>query len=162
MKNIVFNYSIDLPNIIDNTIDIKTNINYRTKALDIQKQIDNYRIDYTNKDYGSILLFSKIEQLYPELKKFNYLASLQLFYYNNYSYFPFLQTVDMHGLYSQEMLDILDTLYNIWYNNYISSNISIITGYGNHILYNKLKKYLTFWDIKFKIKNNYTIVITQL
>ena len=159
MNNIVFNYSMDLPNIINYTINIEPKTNYRNKALEIQKQIDNYRIDYTHKDYGSILFLSKIEQLYPQLEQFNYLASLQLFYSNNYQYFPTLQIVDMHGLYSQEMLDIFDNLYDIWYNNNILTNIHIITGYGNHILHNKLKKHLKLWDIKFKINNNNIIII---
>ena len=162
MNNIVFDYSIDLSNIINHTIHIDSKTNYRDKAYEIQKQIDNYRIDYVPKDYGNILFLSKIEQLYPQLETFNYLASLQLFYSNNYHYFPTLQIVDMHGLYSQEMLDIFDILYHIWYNNNLLTNIHIITGCGNHILHNKLKKYLKLWDIKFTIRNNYTIVILHL
>ena len=84
MNNIVFNYSIDLPNIINYHINIDSKTKYRDKAFEIQKQIDNYRIDYVPKDYGNILFLSKIEQLYPQLEQFNYLASLQLFYSNNY------------------------------------------------------------------------------
>lgn len=162
MNNIVFNYSIDLPNIINHHINIVSKPNYRFKALDIQKQIDNYRADYSNKDYGNILFSSKLDDLYPLLSQYNYLASLQLFYSNNISYFPLLPIVDMHGLYSQEMLDIFDSLYDIWNYNNTTTNINIITGCGNYILFNKLKKHLNLWNIKFTIKNNYTIVITHL
>ena len=55
MNNIMFDYSIDLPNIINYTIHIDSKTNYREKAYEIQKQIDNYRIDYVPKDYGNIL-----------------------------------------------------------------------------------------------------------
>ena len=61
MNNIVFDYSIDLSNIINHTIHIDSKTNYRDKAYEIQKQIDNYRIDYVPKDYGNILFLSKIK-----------------------------------------------------------------------------------------------------
>ena len=59
----------------------------------------------------------------------------------------------MHQLHAEQMIQILNVLYNYWYQKNINK-IKIITGKGNQILYKKLINYLNYWKIKYKDNQN--------
>ncbi len=147
MEEITFNYFFDIPKLINKKIVLQNN-NYRKKLYNINNLLNDYRVDYFNKEYGNILYNIKKEENSIFRWKIQYLASLEIFYNNNYNYFSNLNIVDMHGLYSQEMVDILDSLYYFWIEKNIKI-IDIIIGNGNRILYKKLIEYLKKWNIKY-------------
>lgn len=147
-----YSYEYDIPNIINNKSYIP-NDNYTHKIEKINSQIYNYRQEYLKKDYGSILYNIKIKNLQLQKTKYQYLNSLQIFYQNNNVYFPNLIVVDMHQLHAEQMIQILNVLYNYWYQKNINK-IKIITGNGNQILYKKLINYLNYWKIKYKDNQN--------
>lgn len=147
IMSITYNYEYDIPNLINNKIYIPLN-NYRNKLQNIYQTLDYLKEDYSNKEYGNILYKIRNDNVQPQKFKYQYLGSLEIFNLNNQYYYPNLLTVDMHGLYVHEMIDILDALYYYWLNNNVK-RINIITGKGNGILYKKLIKYCKYWDLKY-------------
>ena len=156
---ILFDYKYDLYNIINKIIKIE-NKNYNNYVNKIKREIYLVNEHYSNLNYGNILKEDKLSLLNSELAKYKYLASLENFYNNNKHYFNNMNSIDFHGLYSQEMIYILDELFNIWEQKNIKK-VNIITGRGNLILYNDLLKYLKKWNIIYKpgLNNNITIFL---
>ena len=145
--SITYKYEYDIPNLVNNKIHIPLN-NYRSKLQNIYQTLDYLKEDYSTKEYGNILYKIRNDNVQPQKFKYQYLGSLEIFNLNNQCYYPNLLTVDMHGLYVQEMIDILDSLYYYWLNNNVKK-VNIITGKGNGILYKKLIKYCKDWDLKY-------------
>jgi len=143
-----FNYQYDIPRLIKKQLIIPYK-NYRKKLSNIYYLINNYRNDYYNKDYGTLLYNIKTENIHTQKWKYQYLSSIEIFYKNNNHHFPELFIVDMHGLYVQDMIEIMNVLYHNWIERNIKQ-ISIITGNGNRILFKELIKYLQKWNIKYQ------------
>ena len=159
MEQISYDYLIDVPKLINGQIDFKNKNNYKKKLNNIYNLIENYKKYYNKLEFGNILYNFKTESIHNDKWKTRYLLSLEIFYNNNKSNFHDFKTIDMHGLYSQEMIDILDCLYYIWLKNNIKK-ICIITGNGNRILYKNLIDYLKKWNIKYI--DNYSFIKISL
>lgn len=145
--NITFNYQYDIPNLIKKQISLDFK-NYRKKFNSTFDLLNSYKKDYSTKEYGNILYSIKSEDILKNQWKYQYLSSLEIFDNNNYHYYPYLINVDMHGLRVNEMINILDILFDYWAINKIKK-IKIITGNGNKILHKALIKYLKEWHIKY-------------
>lgn len=155
-----FNYKDDIPKLINSQL-IIPNENYNKKLDTIYYLLNINKKIYSDKDYGSILYNFETKNIYAEKWKYQYLSSLKTFYKNNNNNFPNLSIVDMHGLYVQEMIDILNVLYYHWLENNINT-VNIITGYGNRILYKNLIKYLQEWNMRYQENlSNIKIYIPQ-
>ena len=157
MNSIYFDYNYDIKNIVNLHLILTPFIDYRKKGHNLYHLLDTDKAFYCDKDFGNILYENKKETIYPLINKYNYLASLYIFYKNNNPLVTNISQIDMHGLYTFEMTAILDVLYILWLEKNIKK-VCIITGRGDLILYNKLRKYLIDWNMKFVEQHNSIII----
>ena len=91
------------------------------------------------------------KQYFPE--KSNNLEDRYCYYfYQNNLYFNDNNTIDLHNIIGKYVNDIMDSIYDFCMENYIPQ-INIITGNGK-VLKPKVKKYLEFYSMNYKMENS--------